>query len=308
MNRVSSHHANLIAAAVTITIGVFSSQISQANEAANEQTSSQVSETGVGADVDAMEVPKHKSSVSLSVGGDNVSGKNANLDANFVLGNGGSISAGIGSSQMKNPTDTIKTTSARVGYHTDPVEDWSFGIGLENWGEKEKLVTNALRGDVTFLTGDWEFSANPEIKGVQWFIEGRTRALRTTGTGLTLRTGFYGVKKVRLGLSISSYKYSNSLDRFIESDVFYESALDLASSFLRNSSSVSASYSWTSSTLELVLTRSQYEYLDTISQTATVSYDYDFTQSLSAGLVLGSSKSQSGTNTKFGTVSTTFRW
>lgn len=251
--------------------------------------------------------PRLSSRVTLDLGRSSSDTQRAGLDADVGLSNLGRLQLGIGRSRFKNSTSELQTTSFRAGYQSDPLEEWSFGGSFENWGTRDKLTTNTLRGLAVWSPSDWEFGLEPEVKTIQWTVVNRNRRIQASGSGLTVRVGYYGVKSLSLGISASGYQYSERMDTILESGYFYDEALDLAAGFPKSVVGANAGYrvDWFSFGLNASVVR--YQFVEENSRSASLRLSADLSKSWGVSIEGGQSRSDTST-TNFSSIAFSYLW
>lgn len=252
--------------------------------------------------------PQIPHSISIEAGGSSSNSRSLFLDLDYGLNSGARLGAGVGGTRLISEQGTLNTISSRVSYQSDPLEEWSFGASFENWGARNKLMTNSFKVNVTWAPDVWEFILEPEAKVINWFTpyEDNKRYQSTAG-GLHARVSFFGVSKLRLSLSSGGYRYTHSIDKIFDSGYFYEEALDLAASFPKNYFGFDASYSFSGWSLGSGFIITRYEYQETLSQTGFLRSNIDLSKSISVGAEAGRTTSE-GSNSTYGSLSLSYKW
>lgn len=138
--------------------------------------------------------------LSLSGTIDNSDSKSFYFDSDLAIFAGLRLSVGAGNNANATSRLDVKTNSYHTGLSSNPLNDISFGIDYEHWGEDKALLTDTWRIDLTVISENWSVRLAPA---------------HSTITGYTRDTTLVSIPPQ---FDIDSDRYDGSISYFSPSD------------------------------------------------------------------------------------------
>lgn len=140
------------------------------------------------------------STISLSISDDDSHSTGGYLDTDTDVFGGLRLGVGYGNNANSTTRIDVKTHSYHVGIASNPLKDAALGIDYEKWGEKDALLMETWRLDMTLNLDAWSLRFSP----AQSMITGYTR-----DTTLVTLPPSFEIDSNRYEASISYFSDSN---------------------------------------------------------------------------------------------------
>ena len=188
------------------------------------------------------------SSVSFGFGGDAEGSRDSYVDLDYALSKH-RLLVSLASNRSDSQDNPITTGNVLLGFRSDPLNRVSAGVDFEHWGEKDTLVTNALRAVVDVNLQHWLISFRPQWRTLR-FIRDCTACVREVeldSRGAAIDMTYFTDGPWSFSLGFARNDYDDKIELLAQYPVFFSlyfsaATMDLATGLEESRGSLGVSY------------------------------------------------------------------
>ncbi len=220
------------------------------------------------------------SSLQVAAGADDDGGRDYSLDLDLGLAGGQRLRFGAGQSRSGEGDDELLPQYVRLGAGSDPLDEVSVAVSLEDWGQEGEITTRTLRAEVGIGAGDWRLTLAPQMRAIRIFFATATQRfgerVEINSESLELRARVFVGDALSLSASLFDTDYSADPSALADAPVALISSVtfDLAAGLEQRGGSLGASLArpWGALSLDGVQTLSAVD--DSVTRTLQLGAAY----------------------------------
>lgn len=260
------------------------------------------------------------SMISFSTGGDAEGSRDHYLDLDYAFVNDTRLLFSFSNNRSDSQDISITTRSVLLGFRTDPLQRFSGGMDLENWGEKGSLETDTLRVVLDVSLQNWQLSLRPQWRNLTFttdcvrIVSSRCKSeVEVKSTGVAFDVSYYTDGPWSFSLGFSHHDYDKNVEALAVNSrlqlVFSAATLDLSTGLEESRGSAGVFYFRGSSLWGLSSLKSLSAVTGETSFVNTLSYSTDLTEQWRLRLRMGvQTLKYDSDRTEFSGAGLTYSW
>lgn len=234
-------------------------------------------------------------SISIDVSSDSYKTKSYSIFADIAITQNNRLILGASKSITGDNLSTYKPGGATIGWSSDPLNDWVYGITLNTWGIPDEITANSISGSVKYASDNWDLQFIPKVRKINGFLTtGPKPEFTIMNTALSIYYNQYFKSNWQLTVGAESDSYDDRMQR-LKNTIDQVSALapnvsQMSQSFLKKLMLLEVAYHFKQWSPSLEIQSGETAISGTRFMTSIAKVFYKFNEKYSLDLAIGATK------------------